>query len=241
MALPGGYSDTPLATQQINQTQAPIRTNFMDINVLVAVNHVSFNDPVNFGKHNVSDYIGQVNTPLGSVPGFITALPAGEFNIYNTVPNGNSVLNTMQNPGYPVTLATNEIIIERGAAPSNSFIPITATQNGTDAGGATWGWSYLPSGILHKWGYVFNTTNRPRDVSWTYVLPTGTNIPVFKSIQTVLITSTDNINDVRTPGLNITVLESWDTATFLNITVYPMGTFSSGSNANDWAYLIIGT
>lgn len=232
--MPTYTSNVPLATQQINQTQAPIQTNFQSLQQLIDINHVDFSDPVNFGKHNVSDYVAQVNTPLGSVPAFITGLPANEFNIYNTVPNGTTVLTPI---GYPVTLATNELIIQRATSP-NSFIPITATTNGNDGASGTYGWSYLPSGILHKWGNVVNTTGRARDTAWTYTLPTAMTIPVLKTVQTVLITSTDKINNAVTPGLNITVFQS---ATTTTITVYPLGTFGSGTNANDWSYLIIGT
>jgi hypothetical protein len=185
--MPTYTSNVPLATQQINQTQAPIQTNFQSIEELIDVNHVDFSDPVNFGKHNVSDYLAQANTPLGSVPSFITGIQATDINIYNTIPNGTTILNTTQNPGYPMTLVTNELIIEKGLSPSNSFIPFTATRQDINGNG----WTYLPSGILLKWGQQSVPSGGSSGSNPAIVFPTtaaaGETVPVFKAVFQIIL------------------------------------------------------
>jgi len=240
------YNDTPLATQQINQTQPLIRTNFTTLEQAFNVNHVPFAEPLNFGKHNVTQFVGQTNTPIGSVPAFITGLPTREFNIYNTVPNGNAVLNGVPNQGYPVNLTTNELIVERSpVAPETrkTFIPITATTQGVDGSGGTYGWSFLPSGILIKWGYVRSLG--AKDTAHVYTFPTngaapnGT-IPAFNAVFSVMVTGTNLLNGVVQGSRSIIVeTQSFTTA---NFTIYYDGTFaSSGGNGPDFYYLAIGT
>jgi hypothetical protein len=239
------YNDTPLATQQINQTQLPIRTNFQTLSDAFNINHVPFADPVDFGKHNVTQFIGQLNTPLVSVPAFITGLPTREFNIYNTIPNGNAVLTGVPNQGYPVTLTTNELIIERSpVAPETlkTFIPITATNQFNDATGQH-GWAFLPSGILIKWGYVFSLGNLV-DAAGTFTYPVngaapnGT-IPAFNNVWSVNITGTSAVNGVATQQTRV--------STFLNdftntqILLFFRGQAFAVNPAPDFTYLSIGT
>jgi hypothetical protein len=233
------YQDTPLATQQINQTQAPIRTNFQSLQSLIDVNHVDFSDPVNFGKHNVSDYFPQPNTPLGSVPSFITGLPTPEFNIYNTIPNGTTVLSGTPNQGYPVTLTSNELIIERalqGGQTKNTFTPITATSQLNDATGQH-GWAFLPSGILLKWGYVFFNPAGPTNTYFTFTYPIAANIPVFLNVFNVSITTTGNQNGVQLGGPQVLTMLGDFNATTINL--FPRSLIGF-QGQNDWTYLSFG-
>lgn len=242
--MPAYNSNTPLATQQINQTQDPIQKNFQTLQLTFDINHVDFAD-ANYGKHQVTDFIALANSPLGSVPTFITGLPTGEFNIYNTIPNGNGVLTGVPNQGYPVALTSNELIIERAlVAPQtrNTFIPITATTQGSDGMGGTYGWAFLPSGILLKWGYVL--TLGLKDAPYTYnfpvngIAPNGT-IPAFSTVFNVMLTSTNLLNGVVQGSRGI--IPETQAFTNTNFTVYYDGTgFSSSGNGPDFYYLAIG-
>jgi len=238
------YNDTPLATQQINQTQAPIRTNFQTLSDAFNVNHVPFADPINFGKHNVTQFLGQTNTPLGSVPAFITGLPTREFNIYNTIPNGNAVLTGTPNQGYPVALTSNELIVERSpVAPETlkTFIPITATNQFNDGTGQH-GWAFLPCGILIKWGYVY-ATGGASNTWFTFTYPTngaapnGT-IPAFNNVWTVNIGNTGNFNGVEVASPQ--VLSSLGNFTNTTIRVFPRSLIGF-QGQYDWTYISIGT
>jgi len=243
--MPAYNPNTPLATQQINQTQAPIQTNFASIMQLIDINHVDFSDPINFGKHLVTDFVPQINTPLGSVPAFITALPAGEFNIYNTIPNGNAVLTGVPNQGYPVLLTSNELIIERAPVlpqTRTTFTPITAT-NQLNNGTGQHGWAFLPSGILLKWGYVFYDPAGNSNTYFTFTYPTngvapnGT-IPAFDNVWSVNITTTGNRNGVQLGGPNVlTMLGDFNNTT---INLFPRS-LTGFNGQNDWTYFSIGT
>lgn len=235
------YQDTPLATQQINQTQAPIRTNFQSLQSLVDVNHVDFADPINFGKHKVTDFLPQANTPLGSVPAFITGLATQEFNIYNTIPNGTTVLNGVPNQGYPVTLTSNELIIERAlVAPEtkNTFTPITAKGQTTTATGHH-GWAFLPSGILLKWGYVFYNPAGASNTYDTFTYPVSPDIPVFMAggIFNVSLTTTSSRNGVEIASPQVvTMLGDFNETT---IRFFPRSLIGLNGQ-NDWTYVSYG-
>ncbi len=128
------YNDTPQATDPINQTQAPIRTNFQNIRALLGVNHVDFADADN-GKHKFVTFPVQ-----GAAPVFL----AGEVGLYNkaaVAPFG----------------TFNELFIHKltTAGTATADIPFTAsilsTSNPLPVSGAN-GWTYLPSGIIMQWG-----------------------------------------------------------------------------------------
>lgn len=235
------YTDqTPLATQQINQTQAPIQTNFQSLKLLIDINHVDFADPINFGKHNVTDFVNQLNTPLGLVPLFITALPAGEFNIYNTIPNGAAVLTGVPNQGYPVTLTSNELIVERAPVvpqTRKTFIPITATRQTNDGTGQH-GWAFLPSGILLKWGYAFSLGNIV-DAGGTFTYPVAADIPVFNNVWTVMVTGTSAVNGVANQQTRVSTF--LDNFTNTQIFLFFRGQAFAANPAPDFTYLSIGT
>jgi hypothetical protein len=66
------YNDVPLANQQIDQSQAPIRTNFNSISALIDVDHETFTDSKH-GYHKALHIVDGVPSP---------ALVAGEGSIY---------------------------------------------------------------------------------------------------------------------------------------------------------------
>ncbi len=143
------YNDTPLSTDPINQTQAPIRTNFESIRALIGVNHVDFADADN-GKHKFVTFPLQVAAPV-----FL----AGEIGLYNKVaiaPFG----------------TFNELFIHKlttqGTATAD--IPFTAsilsTSNPLPTNAV--GWTYLPSGIIFQWGNWVNPAPGPTSGTVTF-------------------------------------------------------------------------
>lgn len=128
--MPTYNNNVPLATQQINQTQAPIQTNFASLETLIDVDHVDFSDP-NYGKHNTVTF--PVTNPLS--PMFGTT----EFALFNE-PDPATTLNQLwlNNP-------TNLAFVQ---------FPIAASIFNTVAAPATSskGWSVLPSGFTVQWG-----------------------------------------------------------------------------------------
>jgi hypothetical protein len=153
------YQDTPLATQQINQTQAPIRTNFQSIEQLVDINHVDFSDPVNYGKHAVVAFFNQA-TPL--VP------PSTDINVFCSQFTATSQA---------------ELFLQRS---SGALYPITAANIGS-SGGNSYGWTYFPSGIIIKWGQI--NGNFPNGTWQQFTYPTSANIPVFTNVFNVSLQS----------------------------------------------------
>lgn len=76
----------------------------------------------------------------------------------------------------PTTMA-NELYVQKGTA---AGIPMTASLKNAN------GWSYLPSGILIKWGFG-NSPLSPTTNPFTFVFPVLSNTPVFSSLFTVLL------------------------------------------------------
>jgi hypothetical protein len=153
------YNDTPLASQRIKDTQAPIRSNFLSIQTAESVNHVPIEDPSgNQGKHKylqIPDVQGSnVATALGEVAVFtktgLTAVPALFF-------RGQS----------------------NATVPSGGF---TEYQGGP--GSAVSGWTRLASGILLKWAFVAPSLPNPGTVTF----PVGATIPVFTDVFQVQLT-----------------------------------------------------
>jgi hypothetical protein len=145
-------NDVPLATQTLGVTQPLIRGNFSTINTAFSIDHVSYLD-ANQGKHN------QVTFPVhvGSVPA-VGAPIASEIYLFN------------QNAA-PTNVS--DIWLKRG---SGTAYPITGSQQADN------GWTYLPSGILLKWGQSGDLAGN----DWTLVdFPVGPGIPVFNNIFSV--------------------------------------------------------
>ena len=114
----------PQSAQKISPTQSPILNNFQSINELINVNHVGFNDVINFGKHTVTTF------PIQSI---LPTTGVGEMNIYaaaTTTTNGLELFYQYPNNGARVQLT--------GSGNSNY-----AYQSG---------YSYLTGTLLIKWG-----------------------------------------------------------------------------------------
>lgn len=157
-------SNVPLAPQKLSASQPIMLGNFGAIQTVIQVDHVDFNTS-DQGKHE------RVSLPVQSpAPTFA----AGEVGLY-------SFLNTRT--------AKNELYVNKLNQVTTTQIPATAsilsvtsapTPNST-------GWTYLPSGILMKWGSatVTSTSGFPVQV---VTFPASANIPVFSSIFSMQIT-----------------------------------------------------
>lgn len=119
------YQDKPNPNDQLSQSQSDIRNNFLDINSLVSLNHVTFNMGADSGKHKFLQMPEQLPVP---------ATAANEMALYTK--QGSSGLAEMF-----IRKESNGIEIE--------------FTNGTLVGGlSSTGFTALPSGILLKWGSV---------------------------------------------------------------------------------------
>ena len=144
------YVDTPLAGQKVKNTQAPIRQNFVEINNLIAVDHSTFGT-ANEGNHNKVTLPDQGIAPI---------FAGNNIGLWSQIPTAN-----------PLTLV-NELFIRRQDGSTTPFTPKSDSQVA--------GWTYLPSGILLKWG--FSNANGPT----TIIYPTAGNIPIFNSVSITL-------------------------------------------------------
>lgn len=123
-------NNVPQSGQTLNDTRNPIRNNFSTINAAFLVDHIEYN-LANQGFHNKVTLPAQVPTPL--------------FNGLNGL--WSELYATTAKP--EIWVNTNEVI------PANSRqYPMTASvlRSNPVIGNNTNGWTYLPSGVVMKWG-----------------------------------------------------------------------------------------
>ncbi len=124
------YNDTPLATQQINQTQPLIRTNFTNLSDAFSVNHVAITAPLDFGKHKFLQMPIQAAAPVTS---------ATELALYTKAVAGNPQLFLRrQSNGVEVDLTSSTTTANFGETtlPSGIIIKWGRTNGGTLNGNA---------------------------------------------------------------------------------------------------------
>lgn len=156
-------NDSPLSTQTLASSQPLIRQNFSVVNTAFELNHVTYNDGSgNQGKHKFVQFPVQSAIPAG--------IAASDISLYNKLPAA----------PYPTT-GVNELFLVK--PDGTTHIPITASLQ------AQTGWSYLPSGVLMKWG---RTTSINASEPFAYLYPTAASIPVFANVFTVMLTVIDN-------------------------------------------------
>lgn len=130
------YTNTiPGANDVPSQSQDLLLQNFAAIGTVVAVNHVEFNAS-GAGKHKWVSLPVQADSPPTS------SFDAGEVGLYSFV--------------NPITLK-NELYVNKTNQVTATQIPATASTlsiKSAPVSGVDVGWSYLPSGILLKFGTV---------------------------------------------------------------------------------------
>lgn len=106
-----------------------------------------------------------------------------------------------------------------------------------DVGKNIQGWTRLANGLIVKWGYVQGIG--PRDVIQpTYFYPVDPSIPIFSTVYTVVIGSTQIVHGV-------VVSNAWQETRLYGyaadrIQVYTSGLAAAGGDATDWTYISIG-
>lgn len=194
--------NVPLATQRINATQLPILNNWDALESIVGVNHVTFTGLVaDFGKHNLVEMPQQ--------PGAPAAFAANEMGLFTK----NEALTSQ-----------SEMYVRR--APS-SDIPFTAASKvGTTVN--VDGWTYLPSGLLMRWGYRVISPGSAFTITYNPASPAFTT-----AVLNVQLTCRNNTNN-NTPS--VAYLKNF-TSSLLQCTGYLSTGFPAGA---DVFYVAIG-
>lgn len=179
-------SNIPQPTDLFSQSQPQILGNFGAIKTLIDVNHVDFADATNQGKHNFVSFYPQTVAP--------TLNNTTDVIAYGLVS--------------PIT-SQNELYISKVNQVTVTLIPSTASILSVLSAPATnsQGWSYLPSGILIKWGQTDITSTALNPVQ-TFTYPVAANIPVFNQVFSVQLSTYsssavdgDKIVTLNAPGL----------------------------------------
>lgn len=183
MPLTGIYnSSVPQGNQQVNNTQAPIRTNFYDIYDLFKVNHgvlqTEGSPSANEGLHTVISYYNQsVDPSTGSTDMAIYAKNVGGdenlMELFVRYPNDGDIIQlTGTSSGTYSTTIQSEISEEDLSASSGAIV------FNSESGWA--GYQYLAGGIIMMFGYT-QQAQIVSDTSVTLTFPTFPNFLGFKS------------------------------------------------------------
>jgi len=200
-------NNVPVPGQSLGASRGLINTNFSTIDTAFSVDHVPYNDGSgNQGQHN------KITFPVqSSAPSFI----AGVDGLYNLT----STLTSL-----------NELFIHRQSFAGSVDLPFTASILSTSTpGNISAGWTYLPSGILIKWGVSLNANG-----STVITFPTGANIPAFNACFTVI----PQISQSGTTDVNQAIRLTAATAT--TFTVYGSSRTTTGAAAVVFSYIAIG-
>lgn len=157
-------ANTPQANDRISDTQDPILNNFINLPTLIEANHVGFDGSADEGKHKF------VTLPVQAASPPVGAFSAGETGFY-------SFLNAITTKNEIYANVTHQATVRQVPA-SASFLSINSAP-----GNNSEGWSYLPSGVLMRWGQ--GTGNSV--VTVTYATGAGV-APAFTEVFTVLVT-----------------------------------------------------
>jgi hypothetical protein len=159
-------TNIPGPNDLFSQSQPQILGNFTAIKTLIDVNHVDFDDATDQGKHKFVSLVSQVAAPTLN-------------NTADVIAYGFSTGITGKNEMFisKVNQVTVTQINATGSILSNVSNPNSNTE----------GWTFLPSGILIKWGSTdINSTVTPLQ---TFNYAVGANIPVFTKVFSVQLTT----------------------------------------------------
>jgi len=200
-------SNIPQATDLLAVSQGDILNNFSAISTYLNVNHVDFNG-ADQGKHKwVTFPVQSMNPPV--------VFNAGEIGVYSFLSPVTGVNELYINKTNQVTVVQNTItasVLSTTSAPANNSS----------------GWSYLPSGIIIKWG------NGNANGNTAITFPVAANIPVFTEVFSVQLTTFVN--------------SAVDTNTFVRLSAFTNVGFNcygssrtaTGAAACSFQYLAIG-
>lgn len=200
----------PQGTDQLSVSQGDILNNFTILGAIAG------NANASSGSLNVTSGFNWVYMPTNGVaiPPAGAAFPAGELGIYSAT-NG--------------TTTKNELYINKTNQATVVQVPMTASimsQNSAPAALSN-GWTYLPSGILLKWG-----ANQVVTGSQTINFPAGS--PPFTQCITVMLTVAQGGGaDVNRAIRLVSVAPT-------GFTAYGSTRTSTGAAATTFTYLAIG-
>jgi hypothetical protein len=166
----------PQSTDLLSTSQPQIQGNFASILDAFDQNHDDFNGG-SPGKHLFTEFLVNANSPPTNVPG---GIPAGEVMLYSFV---------------GAFSANAEMYINKsmGSGPLILQVPATASilSSNVNPGSPSSGWTFLPSGILLKWGQAQASNINPPTV---ITFPASASIPVFRQIFSMQLTVYDTDN-----------------------------------------------
>lgn len=185
--MPAYTPNVPQANQTISSTQPQINNNFLQIPVWTNVDHVGISGAGgDEGKHNKVSFVNQVATTPTFTPSIVPS-GLGTLGLYakDYTVNGTTTTQLFAN------------IVRKDATFTSSQIPFTASllsriQTPTSTSD---GWTYLPSGILLKWGTsIINLNNFKYKPVNTNSGNNGPNFTQILNVQLTLKTSSRSVS-----------------------------------------------
>jgi hypothetical protein len=182
------YTDNvPQAAQTISSTQVPILNNFGAINEIIGVDHVSFQDAINYGKHNKTSFPIQDSDQDTST---------NEMALYakaTTTTNGIELFYRYPNNGTVV-----------------QYTGIAAAPSGGSSLAAASGYSYLPGGLILKWGSLSGNFSSSIVVSF----PTSGFPPYTTAVYSVQYSTKTGSATTYMPVINDVTLTSFTLSSY---------------------------
>lgn len=131
----------PAANDQLSQSQQDILNNFIEIQNAFNTDHTVFNDPEQ-GKHD------KVRMPVQAAPPAFTVGETALWNEQDATTTKNEMHIRKQNQAGDVSIPFSASVLSNVATPIGNV-----------------GWTYLPSGILIKWGTATTAGAAPNTVN----------------------------------------------------------------------------
>lgn len=214
-------SGIPLGPDALSLSQGELLNNFGAIESLIDNDHADFALGLGVaGQHNrVSFQTQAASPPAGTVvsPSFT----AGQVGLY-------SFLNTTTNK--------NELYVNKLNQATTVQIPLTASVlSGTSApGNNVFGWTYLPSGVLLKWGTMTAISG-----SANVTVNGGGLGPNFAGVMQIQITTTNT--SAADPDHFVTLANNWNIPGNAFFQVYGSSRSATGASVNaSCSWLAIG-
>lgn len=204
-------ANIPQPTDLLSQSQSDLLNNFQALQTLIDVNHVDFASG-DQGKHKWVTFPVQ-----GAIPPAGSGFAGGELGLYNAV--------------FPLN-SQSELYINKTNQVTVTQIPTTASVLSVNSAPAaiSAGYSYLPSGIILRWGSVTGATGTN-----TQTLGSNPNGgPAFTQVISVQLTPYS-----ATPG-DVDFAVRLISATANTFTVYVSNRTTTGPATGGYIFLAIG-
>lgn len=191
--MPGTFlPNIPAANDIIAFSQGQLQNNFQ---VLGAIAGNGTAAGVSYSINNSAGFNWLYLPPQGTIPPAAAGFPTSNIGLYSansTITGKNELFINKTNQATVTQVSATGSILSNVSAP--------AYQSS--------GWSYLPSGLLIKWGFQAGPLT---PLPHTFNFISGPNVPVFSQVFTVYITE---VHDVNSPFDHVIALNSWTTTTY---------------------------